>query len=209
MQTAHVTTRHSLSLLTLAALALALTFVLPAAADTGASATIRKPAPPSKHISGSLSLSPGARAGLGNTMDANSANNGSIGHVAVTGELRLLSVLGIRAGVDTAGTEVTTSRLRAGVAAHLFSSAARPDLYLYGDVAWTKAGPDALVGTRELGAGLGFRVRIGRFAHVGLEAGLVQDGLTGEHAALNEALIQTVSGDLGQMQVHGVFGFVI
>jgi hypothetical protein len=205
MQSNHTSSRHSLSILSLGALALALTFTMPALAAGRAGVTVRTPAPPSKHISVSLSLSPGARASLGGPQAA----SGSVAHLNLTGELRLLSVLGVRAGVDTAGTEITTRRLRAGVSAHLFSSAVRPDLYVYGDMSWTRQGPQALVETRELSAGLGFRVRLGRFAHVGVEAGLVQGGLTGDSSLFNEALVQAVSGDLGQLQVHGVLGFVL
>jgi len=193
-----------------ALVALALASHGTAAASEGEEVTVERdqPKPPSDLFSASLALTPGARAGGSGRFRSAGSEGHTVGRLTLSGEIRLLSFLGIRGGIDTLGTEGGKSHgLRVGLALHCMSSAGRPDLYMYTDLSWIKQGPAA--GTRELSIGLGLRVRIARYLVVGIEAGLVQDRIAGGRSnVFAESVARTAQGMAGVPQISGVVGVV-
>lgn len=110
--------------------------------------------------------------------------------IGVTGDLRLFSVLGVRVGIDQ-GITRSGGRLtvRGGLAVHVLKPTIRPDLYVFADMGLNLAldEQELIVSSREFAGGIGFRMRIGRRGLVGLEAGVVQEGVAATSLHLRRA----------------------
>lgn len=101
--------------------------------------------------------------------------------MGLTLDARLFSVLGLRGGFDAGLTpDMPMVSPRAGVAAHFLKSTKRPDLYAYFELGLNLRMHERELHavSREISGGMGFRGRIGRHVMVGIEVGLVQEGLT-------------------------------